>query len=358
MTKKRFGPSLYFYHDKAIYDGLCQHGMTKPELHKFLKRKGVFASQETEKEDIAFYLSASLFDYHDRQKLTESLTTKPKRENITTSSLKSDENSKLDDEAIRRSLQKMGGQINNAPDCQAKVHSTRDGLFVLDVTYKDHDLTKPEVRQIETKKAQIEVVKEADGYTIRSQANEYGENLLAVLKQSLKEETKEDLTINQLSLFGLSSIEVTKFFTLLINDVDGYKLNDVTSVKLHHPDEDEDGEAEASHIRRAILNGKQVLLSKELKGLYARGFHISSVQWISDDKLPNGDRVAFEASLKKPETKEGFAFQIRGLYRYSDRTGDITQKLQPASNLEKRDIHKKLELSAELALETVCKNEG
>lgn len=357
MTRKRFGPSLYFYHDKAIYDGLCQHGMTKPELHRYLKRKGVFASQETEKEDIAFYLSASLFDYHDRQKLTESLSTKPKRENITSSAIKSTEDSKLDDEAVRQSLQKMSANINASPDCQAKVHSTKDGIFILDVTYKDHDLTKPEVRQIETKKAQIEVVKEADGYTVRSQANEYGENLLAVLKQSLVEETKEDLEIKELSLIGLNSLQISKFFNLLINNVDGYQLNDVSSVRLHHPDE-EDGEAEASHIRKAMLNGKQVLVSKELKSLHDRGFHISSVQWISDDKLPNGDRVAFEASLKRPETKDGFAFQIRGLYRYSERTGDITQKLQPASNTEKRDIHKKLELSAELALETVCKNEG
>ncbi len=54
--------------------------------------------------------------------------------------------------------------------------------------------------------------------------------------------------------------------------------------------------------------------------------------------LPKGDRIAFEASLNKPETKEGFSFQIRGIYEYSDRTNAITQKITSPSNTEKKVI--------------------
>lgn len=359
IKKKQFGPTLYFYHDKAIFDGLCQQGITKPELHHFLLRKNVIASQETDRGELAHYLSSYIFDFHDRNKLSEQLTTKPKRENVASSSIKKEENSKLDDEAIRQTLSNMREKLSAEPDCQASVSCTKDS-FTLDITYKDHDLTKPEAKQIETKKVQIEIFKEQDSFTIRSPANDFGEKLLSDLKASLASEVDEELAIQELSLVGISDSRlISKFFNLLMDNVEGYKLTDVTNVKLYHPDSDEEEEeTAASHIRRAMLNGKQVLVSPELNSLYDRGFHISNVQWLADDQLPNGDRVAFEASLKKPKTKEGFSFQIRGIYRYSDRTQDITQKLTPPSNAEKKDIYKRLELAAGFALEEVQDLEG
>ncbi|WP_164519215.1 hypothetical protein [Pseudoalteromonas rubra] len=353
--KKQFGPSLYFYHDKAIFDGLSQHSITKPELHHFLLKKGVIASQDTDKGELAYYLSSCLFDYHDRNRLSDLLTSKPKRENVTSSSLKKDENPKLEDETIRQAISNLRESLSKGPDCQASITCTKDS-FLLDVTYKDHDLTKPEIKQVETKRAQIEILKEKDGYTVRSPANDYGDKLLMDFTSSLGNEIDADIEVQELSLAGITdSHGVSKFFTTLIHNIEGYKLYDVTNVKLYHPEVDEREEEEftASHIRRAMLNGKQVLITPELKSLYDRGFHISSVQWLANDKSPEGDRVAFEASLKKPETKEGFSFQIRGIYRYSERTLDVTQKLTTPSNIEKKDIHKKLESAACLALEKI-----
>lgn len=356
IKKKQFGPTLYFYHDKAIFDGLSQHSITKNDLHQMLVNKGVIASQETDKGELSYYLSTFIFDLHDRSILSELLTTKPRRENVTSSTIIKKENSNLDDEAIRQALNSIKEKLGSEPDFQANVTCTKDS-FVLDVTYKDHDLTKPEAKQIETKKAQIEIFRDENGFTVRSPASEFGEKLVSELKTSLEKETKEHLEIQEISLVGITdSQHVSKFFTLLMNNIVGYRLSDVTNVKLFHPERDlDDEETTASHIKRAMLNGNQVLLSPELNGLYSRGFHISSVQWLADDILPQGDRVAFEASLKNPDTKEGFSFQIRGIYRYSDRTNDVTQKLTSPSNIEKKNIHKRLETAAEMALESVRK---
>jgi len=356
ITKKTFGPSLYFYHDKAIFDGLSQHACGKQDIHQMLVKKSVFASQDTEKGELSYYLSSFIFDYQDRNYLSEILATKPRRENVTSSSIIKDNNSKVDDEAIRQALSSMKAKLCSGPDFQANFSSSKDS-FVLDVVYKDHDLTKPEVKQIETKTAQIEIFKESNGFTIRSPANEFGEKLVSEFKSSLESETNGSIQVQELTLISVqNSHHVSKFFTLLMNGIDGLRLFDVTNVKLYHPENDvEQDEETASHIKRAMLHGKQVLMSPELISLFDRGFHISSVQWVADEILPKGDRIAFEASLSKPETKEGFSFQIRGIYRYSDRTDDITQKITSPSNTEKKVIHKKLENAAELALEQVIK---
>lgn len=354
INKKQYGPTLYYFHDKAIYDGLSQHSISKPDLHRFLLKKGVLASQESDTGLLAYYLSSFTFDYFDRNHLSELLTTTPKRENVSSSTIKTEENPALSDEAIRQALTVLKGELATDPDCAANVVCSKDS-FVLDITYKDHDLRKPEARQIETKKAQVEIIKDEIGYTIRSPANDFGSKIVEQLKDSLSKEVEGQLVVKELSLTSITdSLYVSKFFEILMNNVEGYNLKDVTNVKLFHPEDDEESEEiAASHIRKAMLNGEQVLISPELKSLFDRGFHISSVQWVSDEKLHAGDRVAFEASLKKPETKEGFSFQIRGIYRYSERTHDITQKLTTPSNIEKKAIHKKLEQASENALSEV-----
>ena len=47
--------------------------------------------------------------------------------------------------------------------------------------------------------------------------------------------------------------------------------------------------------------------------------------------------------------KTDFTYQVRGIQRYSDRTSDITNRLTIPSNIEKRNLHNLLEVSAQKA---------
>jgi len=148
---------------------------------------------------------------------------------------------------------------------------------------------------------------------------------------------------------GYCRLIVSNFFKHLINGISGLKLYDVTNVKLYNPEKDRESESEeisASFIQRAMLNGEQVMLSNELKSLSDNGFYISSIQWISEESLPNGDRLAFEASFKNPGERNRFSYQVRGIYRYSDKTSAVTKKFTHPSNLEKKQLHGKLEVAA------------
>ncbi|MFQ3250581.1 MAG: hypothetical protein ACI9O6_002420 [Glaciecola sp.] len=347
MSHQKFGPSLYYFHDKAIFDGLNQHKVSRQEIINVLMKKGILVSSEEDKAQLAYYLSSSVYDFYDRKHLSELLEGSSKRQNVSSTNLRSD--SEITEDQIRESLNKIKTKLSSNPDSQAMVIKS-DGNFYLDISYKSYDLTKPEMKQIEPQKARVELIKNDGAWKVRSPASDYGNKIVEDLVGELSESNNTNLTTESIDLSGVTdNLQVSNFFKHLINGISGLKLYDVTNVKLYNPEKDRESESEeisASFIQRAMLNGEQVMLSNELKSLSDNGFYISSIQWISEESLPNGDRLAFEASFKNPGERNRFSYQVRGIYRYSDKTSAVTKKFTHPSNLEKKQLHGKLEVAA------------
>jgi hypothetical protein len=358
MPIRNFGPSIYFYHDKAIFDGLCQHNVSKNNIQAMLLNKGVILSNANDKEEFALYLSSFPFDYIDKNKLVDNLKVYPKRENVSTCKIKNESEQEFTSDQIRTALLNLKNTISNNDDVNATVQQAADSI-VLDISYKNYDLTKAEIKQVENKKSKIEVYIENNELTIRSPSNEYSSVIVEKLKESLKAETGLDLTSEEIDLSCLNDNNlVSKFFKKLINGLSGYELTDVTNVKLYHPIEKTDDDDVTSYIQKAILNGEGVLNSPELLALFERGFYICKIQWIVKDPLPHGEQISFEASLKDAKNKTGFSYQIRGIHRYSTRTQAPVQRFDVPSNIEKKDIHNKLDNAAASALESVINEQG
>ena len=358
MSNKNFGPSIYFYHDKAIFDGLCQHNVSKINIQKILLSKGVILSNANDKEEYALYLSSFPFDYVDKNNLTEILKVIPRRENISACKIKNESEEAFTSDQVRTALSNLKDQLSSNDDVNATVQQTADSI-VLDISYKNYDLTKAEIKQVENKTSKIEVYIENNVLTVRSPSNEYSSLIVEKLKESLKTETGLELISQEVDLSCLSESNlVSKFFKKLINGLSGYELTDVTNVKLHHPVEQTDDDDVTSHIQKAMLHGEGVLNSPELLALFERGFYICKIQWIVKDPLPHGEQISFEASLKDPENKTGFSYQIRGMHRYSTRTQGPVKKFDIPSNIEKKVIHSKLDNAASSALEDVLNEQN
>lgn len=359
MSHQQFGPSLYYFHDKAIFDGLCQHKVSRQEIVNVLMKKGILVSSEADKSQLAYYLASSVFDYYDRKHLSELLESTSKRQNVSLTNLRSE--SEITEEQVRESLTEIKTKLSSTPDSQATVIKS-DGNYYLDVSYKSFDLTKPEMKQIEPQKARIELIKSAEGWKVRSPASDYGNKIVEDIVTELSESSNTDLLRDSIDLSGVTdNLQVSNFFKYLINGISGHRLYDVTNVKLYNPEKDNESDSEelsASYIRRAMLNGEQVMLSNELKSLSNNGFYISSIQWISEETLPNGDRVAFEASFKNPGERNRFSYQVRGIYRYSEKTSAVTKKFSHPSNLEKKQLHSKIEIAAENSFVELQKDLG
>jgi hypothetical protein len=356
MKTLKYGPSIYYYHDKAIFDGLSQNQVTKGNLFSLLFQKNVLFSSSEIKDDASFYLSRYLFDYYDKTQLADFLSISPRRENISSIAIaNTDDAGKavLNESDIGSCLDEIKTMISNRDDTNARIIKKADS-FILEVNYKDYDLTKPEMRQVVPKTSIIEVEFSGGELNLRSPANDFSMGIVSDLKLKLSSLAGQDLEQFSIDLSGTTKAsQVSDFFRKLITNIDDYKLFDVTNVKLHHPEIESDDDAISSRIKKAMLHGEGVLSSPELKSLFERGFYVSHIQWESFELGANPDKVSFEASLKNPEEKNGFTYQVRFINRYSERTKDVVQKSDVPSNLEKKQLHKKIETAARNALKAI-----
>jgi hypothetical protein len=363
MKTLKYGPSIYYFHDKAIFDGLVQSQVTKQDIQGLLLKKGVFLSPSVDKSESAYYLSSYIFDFHDKNKLSDCLLVKQRRENISSVTIKNcqgedDESTEhiLSDEDIKSALEEMKSEISESGSSNARIVKKSDS-YVMEVNYKNYDLTKSEMRQVEPKTSVIEVEFTNGELKIRAPANDYMSGIVAGIQNKFNAKAGKDLEKFEIDLSGATNAkQISDFFRALITNIDDYKLFDVTNVKLFHPDEkDEEEEAVTSYIRRAMLHGEGVLSSPELNSMFDRQFYISTIQWESVEVGVQPQKVSFEASLMNPEERTGFTYQVRSINRYSDRTKNIVQKSDKPSSLEKKSLHAKIEKAAQLALASAIK---
>jgi hypothetical protein len=283
-----------------------------------------------------------------------------KKENISSCTISNENEKAITREDINQVLSKVRSNINIEDEAISVVRSNENSSSI-EIKYKSYDLTKPEIKQIETKTALIELNMTNDGgITIRAPANEFSDKVVEKIKSSIVKEVGNEIKVKEIDLSSIvDSSLVTKFFDYLINNIDGFDFDDVTNVKLFHPTDktDEDDDLVTSSIKKAMLHGKGVLSSIELKSLFNRGFHVSNIQWTSKENFEKGDVYSFEASLKYPEEKRGFTYQVRSVFRYSDNTGDNKKSSSKVSNIEKQTIYPKIDKSASIAFEKVLKDQ-
>ena len=165
------------------------------------------------------------------------------------------------------------------------------------------------------------------------------------------------------------------FFTSLISELDGYKLNDVMDIKveskLHDPapnltetDEDEETSEPKENIDEAvarvrmlsvveniILKGSLLLNSAEYQQLRQKGFYITSIVWTAKQTEAPYDVIELDAGFDHPREGTGFRYNVRGVYRYFNGTPTKTLRQIPKEDrppyfslIERtaRDVVKKL----------------
>jgi len=130
------------------------------------------------------------------------------------------------------------------------------------------------------------------------------------------------LNINEISLESIDNpVLRTNFFTILINGLNGFILDDVTDAYVYHPKpekiEEEEGDIDTGvHVSRASLKGEGILKSEELSSLYERGFYIWKVRWRSKENLPDPDIYEFEAQFSNQYDFSGFSYAAKGVKKY------------------------------------------
>jgi hypothetical protein len=216
-------------------------------------------------------------------------------------------------------------------------------------------------------------------------ATEKGKEISDRIKAALADSTDFDLHEQYISLESITSpASRSLFFERLIQSVEGYRLDNVTAVRVRrvlsgsdgdtqdqariedddgdsdqlrteaaHDDGDADSARYASYINEAALGGGGVLQSKEFSQLHERGFFISFIRWTVIDEIRGGERLELEAQFGQADTCSDFSYLVRGIFDWSDRKQEHNRTKRGPSRVESSRIGDLLKIAAERAYSSV-----
>ena len=347
--------SLYSVSDKALYDALNQYRVTKSDLRELFLSRGIIISHETDREILSKNFSRFTHGYEDYELLSRVLGTSSRREKTSVTDITSD----IDFEELEASAYDFCDSIGQF-DANAEVNNIGKGLQLI-INYRTIDFNKSEFKQIVNKEAIITVEKNSGKITVRSPLNDIVDDMKAIFLGLVEKNTKKELQTEEISLdFTQDPSHRTKFFTDLIENLNGYDLVDVTDVYVYHPNHEPDKEEEEEedvvpgvHISKATLKGVGVLQSSELKSLYKRGFYIWKIIWqCKNSEYHESDLYEFEAQFADPDTCTRFSYLLRGFYKYKAQNEYNKSKTQ-LSTLDEFKFNPIIEASAKQTIDTI-----
>jgi hypothetical protein len=195
-------------------------------------------------------------------------------------------------------------------------------------------------------------------------ANAKAKEIVGNLKNRLDGRKKTDIPTDliEISEFATAA-QKTQFFTLLISTLKGFKLDNVTSVKVE-PIKKEFGEDELdleddqnkeqakqealALVKNVALKGESLLASEEYQSLQKKGFFITSIIWRSKQTSIPYPIVEFEAAFEEPEAGKGFKYSVRGALNFID--GEYTKTLRPIEAEDKQKFLSLIEQTASAAI--------
>jgi hypothetical protein len=361
MTKLA-GPSIYIPTDKNIYDALKHKKVTQTELVVFLRRRGIIVSRTANKDELVEKISSLTLEYADFNWLGKLLENPNRKDKTTHTQLKGE----LSLEQINKACQTVKSNISANEGDSVKV-SKVGGTTSLTVTYVDVDFTKTEMRQRTLKTCEIALEQSDNGVVMKMPSIKKAKEIAEQISAALSAQAPEDKPFEVVNI-GLEGIPEPErrsaFFDFLIRNIEGYRFDTVTSVNVYHfveeLDED-DGPSEArlaSYINKAALAGEGVLDSQEFNQLHTRGFYIYRIIWTTESKLPDGEKVEFEAQFGAPDTCTEFKYTTRGIYNYNERTGMHNVSRRATTPRENNAYDLLLRDASERALANVKVNNG
>ncbi|MBS3021651.1 hypothetical protein DJFAAGMI_04425 [Comamonas sp. PE63] len=332
--------------DKEIYDALmsAKQKISEKVLLELAKDRGIFFSPKDSREDLIGAISLLPHDYHDLNTLLEQREHQGRQEKLTSVTLPE----ALTIEEIKEVLKEY--TADSPPDEKVTHHAKGNDQVVATVKYSDIDYGKTRLIQRTPKEAGIEFHIENNKTVIRMPANDRVKGIFGKLKDKLDAKRKTEIPAIRIEIGEFESPALrTEFFTILISDLSGFSLKNVTSVKVerlkHEPEEGElqledDQESEEAKqealalVKKVALKGETLLASEEYQSLAKKGFFITSIIWRSMLAKHPYPTIEFEAAFEEPILGKGFKYFVRGAYNVVDK--QYTKTIRPV-DIEDRE---------------------
>ena len=351
---------LYCATDKEIYDVLMssKQKINAALILELAKDRGIFYSSKDTRETLVHRLSLLTHDYNDLNIILDQREHAGRSEKVTSITL----NVALTIEEIKEVTKEY---IAESPSDEKVVsHQKGSDQYMVNVQYSEVDYSKTRLVQRTPKEAGIEFHVSGDKTVIRMPSNAKAKEIVENIKSRLDDKKKIDIPTGliELSEFATAA-ERTRFFTLLISTIPGFKLDNVTSVKVEPIKknasedelelEDDQNKEEAKQealalIKNVALKGESLLASEEYQSLQKKGFFITSIIWRSRQGSIPYPIVEFEAAFEEPEIGKGFKYSVRGALNFSE--GEYTKTLRPVEQEIRQEFLSLIEQTATSAI--------
>jgi hypothetical protein len=363
---------LYCATDKEIYDLLIssKQRITESIMLGIARERGIFYAPRERREELVNHLSLLTYGYDHLDTMLGHREISQRTEKLTSISLRAP----LSLEDIKAVCTDYKEHASN----EEKVTVSQDGThkYTARINYSELDYSKTRLLQRRHKEADIEFFIKDNETTIRMPANSKARQVVAALKHSLDARAKTDIPAEAIELTHLKTPEArTNFFTSLVKELVGYRLENVTDIKVDsklHKETAEDVEATETEedttedsaadkaaaqtmlsvVENVALKGQSLLGSSEYQQLKSKGFHITSIIWKSRQTEHPYNIIEFEAGFDEPREGKGFKYNVRGVYRYIN--GNHTATLRQIPKDDKAPLLTILERTARDVLSTLA----
>lgn len=357
---KKFELLLYL-NDRDIYDGLTssKKQITEKMLNEFFLERGIFLSGALNRQNLINYISMLNLDHHDIQFLIEQLTPSSRKEKVRFID--------LDCEASKSELRDIINSVKSErtddydESYQSKLTGD-DNSVVVNVEYKEIDLSKTRLRQRKHKESEIELESiDNNKVRIRFPDNSRSEEIAASIQKKLKESKNISSDVKSIDLSNVISPRYrTEFFIKIISNLSDMELYDVTKVKVDsrlageqeaNDDEEADEETIKGFVKNAVLNGSSILSSDIYQELQEKNFYICELGWEMTEKITGGDKLTFIALFSDAPQCSIFSCSVLGKNTYKKDGFTVTRKKLDAE--ENKRYFSLLECAASKAYEDV-----
>lgn len=359
--------SRYYADDKDIFDLLSSGKVTVPKLHEIARSRNIFLSCEDPEDDLVKYLHVLPCSWAQLSSLVNILDSEGRPEHLTVDRVETKATiDQLREAALTVTTER---KLRYGEEFEIVKHSPT--FMEIKVQYSEFDYQKTRVRQRREKDVTIQIEVVDGSFEIRYEDNHVASEVIGGLVESLEKILKDAPKRKKVELSGIRVAKLrTKFFQLLMDEMPGFELYDLTDVKVERmatqaeavekskADVEKDAKEKKqieSKLKRVRLTGAGLFNDPEYKKFTDSQFFISHVVWCAETSDSGSETlVEFTAEFTNSEEAKNFRYNVKGEYERAE-NGEYKTAKKDMNAIRRTQLNRVLENSAYQALDTVTK---
>ena len=348
----------YYLDDKDLSD-LCKAQNIAPRfLLRFARRRGLFLSDKSSKDELVQGLCMAPISWDDVSVLAEAINTEERDTKQMTTQLTDG----VDFDGVPAALERVKSALEANREIPT-LTKTGDNKYKLEVRFVEMQPQRTRPLQRVERQVTIEVERVGGRLDIRYSGHEHAKQIVRNLVKEIPARKEKEKAERQVSLWSIRDpLARVKFFTEMINGMNGFILSDVTDLHVDRRFPEEEGDADEESVKQekeklvglvkhAILKGDSLLNSEFYVELQAAGYYIGNIVWIANETGTDQRQVEFYAGFKDPILATDFLFDVRRIAK-RDESGNYG-KLERLQLGDRESLLKLVEAAAYRALERI-----